>query len=274
MSNKSSTLSPKYAKKKRRQFVGRITILGTLITIILGSAVYSIRVPALRVVEIKITGVNSVKEDEIKQAIKETLSGNTGFIFPNDSVFWFSNARVKERLLASFPEFSAVESEIEGLNTLAINVTERKPYALWCEGAPLEKDSCYFLDKQGFLFARSPSFSGNIYFYYYGGGMTSATGTPIYKNYLTPGQFEKIDAFMRLAQERGVPVVALESLSGREYEARFTLKTEPVSYGRMLFVEKDSYDKTLENLTTIWKEKKRILSIDLRYGNKVYFKLQ
>ena len=79
---------------------------------------------------------------------------------------------------------------------------------------------------------------------------------------------------MRLAQERGVPVVALESLSGREYEARFTLKTEPVSYGMMLFVEKDSYDKTLENLTTIWKEKKRILSIDLRYGNKVYFKLQ
>ena len=63
---------------------------------------------------------------------------------------------------------------MKGFRTIVIKISERDPFALWCDGeAPVDGDdanvgSCFFLDSDGYIFANAPYFQDNVYFKLYG----------------------------------------------------------------------------------------------------------
>jgi len=280
---KSSVLSPKYIKKKRRRFIARVLFVLVLVAIIVGTFSFVLRLSSLRIERIEVTGNTAVTQKEIIDIAKADMVGSYYSLFPKDGVLFYPRDRIQNDIHDNLARIDNVSVETKNWNTLVIAVAERKPYALWCTGKPMDDNDCYFMDSTGFVYAKSPSFSGNVFFRYYGGDVVGAGGIIVLKNYIPAAEFSQINALIQSIQKLDITLVALDSLDDGEYEAWLKNGSDAAGYGRILFNNKDPYEKTLENLTTIWNEKIKnslkasvpaIDYIDLRYGNKVYFKVQ
>ncbi|MCR4334825.1 MAG: hypothetical protein NUV47_03830 [Patescibacteria group bacterium] len=248
-------LSPKSAKKKRVKLIAKISFVIFIVIIIIGSFSYSLRSPILRIQNIEVVGNNGVVSKDIINFVKDQIIGNYFFLFPKDNSLLYPNAFLKNSILSSFIKLDNVDIHLKNLNTLEISVSERKPYVLWCAGELLSTEECYFMDKKGLIFSKAPAFSGNVFVQYYG------------KKYYQDDQFEQLDSFIKSIQKLDIQATAVFAKEDGDFEVTSTT-------GKIIFNNKKSYDDILENLMIIMKEKKNINYVDLRYGNKVYFKTQ
>ena len=128
---------------------------------------------------------------------------------------------------------------------------------------------CFFIDESGYIYNRAPDFSGPVFMRYYG----LATGdAPLRSQYLPADTFRAIAIFLtnvrRLSFEPEAFVLA------DAYDFELHLKKGP----RILFARNSDFATVLENLQSVLdadvvKGKINTLDyIDLRFGNKVYFK--
>lgn len=248
-------LSPKNVKKKRLKLIAKVSFVLFLLIIIIGSFSYSSKSPVLRIQNIEIIGNISVSSKDITDFVKSKLTGNYFFFFPKNNSLLYPRNFIQNSILSLFIQLNSVDVRLKNLNTLEINVSERKPYSLWCVGELMDANECYFMDKSGLIFAKAPSFSGNVFIRYYG------------KKYSEEKQFKEIDSFIQAIQKLDISVIAVSAKDNGDFE--IVSKT-----GQIFFNNKKSFDDTLANLMIILKEKKNINYIDLRYGNKVYFKTQ
>ncbi|MEK9184957.1 MAG: hypothetical protein AAB866_02205 [Patescibacteria group bacterium] len=248
-------LSPKNVKKKRLKLIAKVSFVLFLLIIIVGGFSYSLKSPILRIKNIEVIGNVSVSSKEIVDFVKSELTGNYFFLFPKNNSLLYPRSFIHNSILSSFIQLDNIDVRLKNLNTLEINVSERKPYVLWCAGELMDTNECYFMDKSGLIFAKAPSFSGNVFIQYYG------------KKYSEENQFKEIDSFVQAIQKLDILVIAVSVKDNGDFE--IVSKT-----GKIIFNNKKSYDDILTNLIAILKEKKNINYIDLRYGNKVYFKTQ
>ncbi len=248
-------LSPKNAKKKRLKLIAKIFFVLLLLIIIIGSFSYSLKSPILRIQDIEVIGNISVSSKEIIDFVKSELVGNYFSLFPKDNSLLYPRNFIKNSILSSFIQLDIADVRLKKINKLEINVLERKPYALWCVGELMDTNECYFMDKSGLIISEAPKFSGDVFIRYYG------------KKYSEENQFKEIDSFVLAIQKLDILVIAVSSKENGDFE--IVSKT-----GKIFFNNKKSYDETLVNLMTILKEKRNINYIDLRYGNKIYFKTQ
>ena len=168
-----------------------------------------------------------------------------------------------------------------------------------------ESSNCYFLDKTGYVFSEAPDFSGYVYFTYYGTLLKSDSlrlyrgKQPIGKRFLPPEKFAALNDFVGVVrrldlypvmyekQENGTSLLILED-QGRDVVSgtlRFNTRddlslvaanlSEIVETGalfRQQGVEPDSVETLVASESATGS--KDFEYIDLRYGNKVYFKFK
>jgi cell division septal protein FtsQ len=267
MARNSSILSPKYVKKKRRILIGRVLASCILFIIIVGIASYVSMLPSMRIESVEVFGNGVIARDQITTIVHELTTGNYLFLFPKDSVFLYPRRQLEEAMGKAFPRSESVAVETKDWNTLSVTLVERKPHALWCENHTSDAH-CYFLDENGYVFGESPAFSGTVFFRYEG----LLSENPIEKSYLDREEFKRLDAFVESVRKSDIPVVSLAAHGQGEFE--FEIKNQSNETGSILFNYQTPYEQILSNLLAVWKEKKNLSYIDLRYGNKVYFKVR
>lgn len=231
---------------------------------------------------IEIDGAHTVSVDAIREIIKNKLSGNYFFIYSRGNSYLFSRNEIEYALLETFPRLASAQVFRNGNHTIKVVVSERKPYALWCgeisDGSELP--NCWFIDITGFVFDKAPAFSTGVYMEVYG-KLDEKNNRDILRGVLPSVSFATANNFARLVRaEVGEPIrIAFKD----EEEINLTIQSsQPYPFLSGVIVRfKNENDPVLllKNLLVAIRAqfpesialKKKLLYIDMRFGNKIFF---
>src|SRR3989344_554387 len=81
-----------------------------------------------------------------------------------ENLLVLSKSRLKSELAAAFPSITDIAIEKKLFHTLTINFDKRIQIGIWCQPAVdhLQGDNCYYFDKNGIAFAKTPETEGSL----------------------------------------------------------------------------------------------------------------
>ena len=265
--------TPEFSRRKRRTLYIKLFLAVVLLSGIVGALSYVAHRDAFRIQQIVIEGGEVVDEEGLIALMKAELSGKYLFLFPKDNAFMYSRRGLEATALESFKRLATVQVETRGLQNVVLVVSERIPHALWCGENRPEGDltvQCYFMDADGYIYTEAPAFTGDVYLRFYG-PLTS--GEPIGQLYLPSSRFQEFQTLFADLGGKGVQVAEFVLVGEGSYEMYLEDGT------KVLFSDGQSLARIFDNLLSVLSSKelqdRELLNleyIDLRFGNKVYFK--
>jgi hypothetical protein len=277
----STLRSPKLAQKKKRLLWFKYFLLFFVACIILAVPPAVSHLSFFSIKSIEVSGNEVVTQEEIENYVIEKISGNYLGVFSKSNIFIYPESFLEESILKDFFRLNSVDISFSGLQSISVKVEERKPFAVWCASTienkkvVFDKD-CYFIDKDGFVFAQAPKFSGNVYVRYY--GLIKPDDSSVSKQFFPAEEFKKVANFISQINKLGVHVtdaVLYEDTDVELYE---------VSGGKLLINIREDFTQTFENFQSLLNDKisvpdkdkflQSIDYLDLRFGKKLFFKLR
>lgn len=260
----ADVFAPSRRLRRKRFFLKASLIFAAILLFLLGVTA-SIYIPKFRINEISIEGTAVLDKEQLKEEAFSLLRQKFWGIFPYDNIFILPKERIIATLSKKFPLIKKVTIKNDFSRKVFISVEERKPEALWCK-----KDFCAFLDEAGFIFEPAPVFSGTIFPKFFDERETPAD---IGKEILPAAEFQKLHFVLETLEKKNFNVVKTILKDSGLYE----IHLDEGWY--ILFNEKNNAETVSENLELILenniKEKRPQLEyIDLRFGNKIFFKLK
>ncbi len=269
-----SLRSSKLTKRRRRVFLfrGALTLI-LFITLSLG-VVYLLNRKELVINQINIEGNATASDSDIGALVKNAIEGKYIFFIPKKSTFLFPKRTLEASILGAFPKIRNVSAVVGKGGILNVLVEERSPEALWCgenrlEGAMTE---CFFLDENGFIYAKAPSFSRDVYVRFYG---PLEKGKPVGQPFLSGEKFRKLFLFLTSLRESNIQPVEFAVRDDLDYELYIENGT------KILFSRKQNLSTVLDNLVSAFSfegirknERASLEYVDLRFGNRVYYKFK
>jgi hypothetical protein len=259
-----------FLEKKRARKYFKLQVIFFLGILLIGVIVYVTHLSVFRISHVELSGNTVITQEEIEKNTQEFLSGSYFWLFPKNNIVWYPKSKLEEGLKENFKRIETINIHLKGTQTLSIDITERKGVSLWCS----EGEKCYFMDTQSFIFADAPEFSGDAYFKYYG----LISSDPIGNTYMASStEFSNLSKFIEKTRELSLKPVYLLGKEGGEFSLVLS------GGGEIYFDIKESLSKTSENLeallqtpalTTISEKDTTLDYIDLRFGNKLYYKLK
>lgn len=236
--------------------------------------------------DIKITGLKIIDQEEVEGSIKKNIIGKYIYIFDKSNFLIYPKQKIYDDLLNNFPRIEKLAVYREGLNTLAIDITERAGAYLYCgKEVPINKqeigENCYFVNNDGYIFDRAPYFSGNIYFKYFL-DLNIEGENFLGIQMMEPDRFLSI---MRFIEDiKSLKFKPIYITFEENNIASIYLQTNSEVVPKIIFREKDDLNILFENLKIameqkefsdeIWQKYDKLLYIDLRFENKVLYKFE
>lgn len=226
--------------------------------------------PQISIQHIEIQGISTIPEEDVRGSIERVLDETYAFIFPKRNIFLYPKRELERQLLSSYPKLLSADLSLKEFNSILLQAEERSPLALWCGKSRGEKEPCYFLDKDGFIYAPAPEFSGTVFVRYFG----SAPEEPLGAQFGTGDSFRSLSALVSELGSRGEPsdVEVTEEGDAQVYFLEgFSLllaledKPESILERLALVLESDPLKGT--DLGTL-------AYIDLRFGDRVVYKFK
>ena len=269
--------SPRLAKKKKQERMRRLFIWPAVIVVFVIAVVLAFHLQSVSIKEIDISGNSIIKMEDIRAVVDNDLSGNYFHLFPRKNIFIYPRDQIEADVLSAFPRANSVSVSLGDSRVLAVDMTLRKPDSIWCASASstlsdILSDSCYFFDKSGYIFAEAPNFEGPVFIKYYG----NLSGDPIKQTFLGEDAISKINGFLtNLSSLKLTPVSVHVSDDLKEYDIY-------LQNGLGIYLSGgNSFEDSLNNLalfinssSTKQTSLNKFNYIDLRYGNKIYYKLK
>lgn len=257
------------ARRRRRRLVLASASLSIACVFVFGIAVASYH-PRLSVSEVRVEGVRELPPTLVRAAVEGVLEDGKRHLFSRENIFLYPRAEIESRIAADFPRVRTVSVSRDALLAQVVRVTieERKPFAVWCgagEGAP-----CAYMDSGGFLFAESPGpLPGRLVFR---GGLDESR--PAVGQTLLPARFAKMVGLVRALGEGGLHPLGLTIESEEDFSV-------PFSEGFALKASCDEEPEWIAKSVALLLSSEDLRSrvgdieyIDLRFGNKTYYKLK
>lgn len=236
-----------------------------------------------RVDTINVVGANTVSSDAIRDVVKEKIAGNYFFVYARENSYIYPRGEIEGTLLGKFPRLVGAHAVRIDAHTISLEVSERKPYALWCgenTSAMLELESCWFIDNNGFIFDKAPVFSTGVYMQVYGEIENKNTEDPV-QGVLPYERFAMVNSLSQMIRaDVGVPrSVILKDDSEAELVIHSSTKYPFMTGVVIRFNDTNNQDVLMKNLLASIPvqfpdnvtSKKKLLYIDMRFGNKIFF---
>ncbi|MEK7088433.1 MAG: hypothetical protein AAB952_01715 [Patescibacteria group bacterium] len=259
-------------RRRRARLMSGILIL-IIFTIAIFSLSWFLSQPFVVINNLTVSGNSLVAASDIIAAVKNILTDSYLGLFTKSNIFIYPEKTIRQTLTATFPAIKDIRGNIKSWQTLQLSVEERAPFALWCR--TIDATDCFYLDDDGLIFSTAAIFSDSI-FLKFSGGQISASSSPIGKNFLPSDEFRRLNFFLdSLAPLNLMPASLIAGVD----EYQIYLKNG----GRLIISIDDDLSKVLENLETILSSDnlKKALArggvidyIDLRYGNKIFYKFK
>lgn len=281
--SKYKKASSRIAKRSRNQKIFNLFFKVSIPVALVVGLVFLFRANFLQVKNFAILGTQSIQEEEIKNSIKNFLSGNTLFFIPKTDIFFVNKKELASALMAQFSRIESIDINKQFFSEgLQFTVKERTADFLWCpQNDPLSQAECFFMDRSGLIFEKAEISESNfllssqnhqeivnkIVF------KSDITGDPLLKNFTYTEQMKNYLSLIDYLKNEGVETVAFIL----EDENKIKLKT---NFGDILFSpqEKD-FLPSVQNVVLLINDLKSKNSfvhfnyIDARFGTKLYYKL-
>ncbi len=299
MSVNASFRRQEYVRRKRTERYIRIGLLFFVFLSIIALISFVSHRTFLRITHVELSGGVLVTQADVEAETLSYISGSYLWLFPKNNALLYPRNGLQTDLRNHFKRIADIAIHFKNFRTLSVVVTERKPMALWCDTIPTftspflhnldpistttssktSEEKCYFLDDQGTVFAEAPLFSGDAYFKYFGDLATTTTSvTPIGGAYVaSSSEFTSLSLFVSSARDLSLRPQYLVA----EKDGQFTLVIS--GGGKIYFDMTEPIEKTIKNMNALLHNPPLIPSvahdlpvdyIDLRYGNKLFYKLK
>lgn len=269
-------------KRHRNEFVKRFALGVIAFAFLSGLVLYELYRPEVNITKVEVIGANVLKPSDIEEAVKSEISGKYFYLVPKRSVFFYPKKGIEAFLKKEFKRIETLDITRAGFEKLVVRLSERGERYLWCGRDLVEErtldDGCYFVDSGGYVFSRAPYYSGNLFLELYGPLVEGENANPVGGSVLSENSFDKIITFARGLSEFGfVPIKILAKIDG-DYDISL------LGGGKILVSNKNDLEKNTEYLksalatdslkTKISENRDKLDYLDLRFGNKVFFKFK
>lgn len=264
-------------KRRKKRLIG----LGifTVFLLLAGYGVsYASYMPQFSVQSFEIQGAKELQSEILRSRAESVVFDGRSRLFSRANVFLYPKAEIAASLMQEFPRIESIEvarASVSSTNVL-ISIREREPYAKWCASGVLGSEEseamCYTMDRGGYIFAAADATSTTLASPYVFNGALSATSSPVGQTYL-PAKLSALLALLdRLAQTGFTPAEVFVDgedfsiLLGQGFELR-------ASFGANVAELVRDLDLVLSS-DSLRDKQYQLEYIDLRFGNRVYYKLE
>ena len=270
----------KSARKKKLFF------LIIFLIIILGLS-FASRINRLNIYKIKVDGNRIIETKDIENVAKNEIEGHYLWLFPKTNFLFYPKNKILSELKTKYKRLKDISIDVSNLRTLNIKVSEYEGKYLYCGlliptlRSNLNDNKCYFIDSDGYIFDEAPYFSGDVYFRFYGDASINDKNPP--GLYFMKDNFTKIIEFKNTLEKINLKPTAFWIDDNRN-EGNFSLSGDTGIGPHIIFKIDSDYQKLAENLqaaisvkplsSDIKTKLSSLLYLDLRFGNKVYYKFQ
>lgn len=251
-------------RKKRRARLAMVSV-GALV-ILLAIVVGLTHLPFLQVREVQVSGTQTLASTTVALYIEQQIAGYYLFVVPKRNIFIYPKRAIADGLLKRFPELRAADVHAGNFHTIEADVVEREPKALWCAS-----QDCYLMDQGGVVYARAEGDDGFVAYR----GHTEGSGLP--RQYLTADRFESLFALVDAVSQKlpESPVVSVAVDAAQDAEATllngFVLKFALGDAGGDVF---ERFTLALTSGPFAEHSLGEFEYLDLRFGDKLYYKLK
>jgi hypothetical protein len=139
--------TPKRRRRKRRLYIRKAIVYVILIGIIIFGIVSFFRLSYFQISSVSVTGNNKLDGSMIVQEAQADSSGYYYFIIPKKFFLFYPKKEITTHLQEKYKDIDKVSVSTEGLNDAHIVITERVPFAVYCNS------QCFFMDRNGYVFS-------------------------------------------------------------------------------------------------------------------------
>lgn len=251
-------------KKRKSIFKRKIFWFFLFFLIIFGAGIYyGFYYKIFEIKEILISGNKKVKTEEAKLLIEEKITHKIFFI-ETKNIFLANIKEIQQALLLKFPRIQTIDISKDWLGILSVKITEREPVGNLCN-----LNSCYLFDKEGVIFEAASQDSEIL------------MKIEPQEQQLTLGKQEISREIVRAILE--IDKLLKENFLVKPEEItlslnRATLEIKTSEGWKIYFEIQGDIEAQILNLNLFLKEKiksqerKNLDYIDLRYGNKIFYK--
>jgi len=259
----SDTLKNKKKKVKKVKFY----IFFFIFVLLISGIIYLLQIPQVQISEVKISGNSFVSTEEIQNKVDKELNSKILWFIPKSNILFFSKNKVRNAIKEN-PAIIDVSIHKDYFKTARVEVIEQEKEAIYCDS--IERIRCYYVNKDGFIYAVIQDFIvPEQEIILYREADQKMIGDVVYEKDL----HTSIMTFIKSSVRYGILI------------PRVQLKTDDVlefytEQGVILRASRyDDFEKDFTNFIALFEQDvldKDMLSeieyIDLRFGNKVFYK--
>lgn len=279
MQVRSHTLKSARLKERRRKvFIGRIVVTVFCVSVLWGLVFWLSNLPTVTISDIVVSGNISVQSQDIVAEAQKSLTGRYFFTVPKASIFFYPKGAILKDVNDLFPRIASAEIGWKNFHTIEIKVSERVPAALWCETPAPESTmgaGCFYLDSTAFIFAPETisSSTPEAFIKFYG---PLSSSTPIGQTYHSADYLKNHMNFANNLSLAGFSVIS--------FTERINGVSETMLSGgqRLIFADDTDLSIALGNFESLVSNPAfksagtfaKLDYIDLRFGNKLFYRLK
>lgn len=260
-------------RRRRRVLIMAGAVLLCLVLLFAACALF-FNASFARISHVDVSGEDVIPATSVEEVVRHDIAGDYLWVFPKNNIFLYPRGTIERDVLALFPTLKTAGVHAKNFQTISVVVVERTPQALWCgDTVSQERGTCLLLDENGLAYANAPSYSGAVYQTYYG----SLPRGSLPKQFLSPEEFRTLEALAAAFQKKLTPdtltSVFVDSNSDVHlqfkggYEIMFALRDDT---GQIF----DRFSLALTSAPFASHSLSDFEYIDLRFGDKVYYKLK
>ncbi len=268
-------------EKKRWRVPITVLVFAICIVATLYGTYWVLSHPKFTIANISISGVATLREEGLRAVINSYLSEQTVVRISRGQYFFASPGALEELLRQHFPKIKEITAVKEMPNTLSFFINERDTWGILCNfTAPVgqasttprstQASNCAYIDHEGFAFAESPILEGFLTKKIY----TDETDLYIGQSAVPKSAVIFYENMMRAFSAAGISIPSTEYIKELPRDAK-------VYAGRWyVLVARDADPQKIADvlkplIDTELKGKMNALNyIDMRFGNKVFYKLR
>ena len=274
--------SARLQARRRKRIIGSTVLIVFCLASLWGLLFWLSGLQAITIQNIEVAGTTSVSPTDITTVAENFLAGRYFFTVPRNNILFYPKVAIEKSILKSYPQVKQVAVSFKNFHTIGISVAERHAVAWWCQNYVASSvvkgagENCFLVDGSGLIFAPSPEVASTspqfIKFY-----SALPKENPIGQSYLstsTPASFDRFLGFAKNLNTLGFTVSLFRERPDTDFEAQF-------SGGQSIIFARDAdFASVFNNFQTIVSDPNfasantfsTIDYIDLRYGNKVFYK--
>lgn len=248
-------------------------LVGGAILLVLAGIAYIIRLPLLQVHRITLIGVETLEEAALRERIAEGLAGSYAWILPRSSFFFVSPDAVASDLEKEFPRIEEARVEKGFPDVMSVAITERLFWGVFCSTEHSSTTpACAYLDPSGVAYERAPEPEGKLIIVVRSDRGDAALGTAVVDRALM-GEMRTM--VVELAARADILVSGFVVSSRVPGELR-AIAAEGFT---LIFARGGDIDASVGVLKRVLEKevgdrRSRLEYVDLRLGNKVFYKLR